>query len=445
MVVHWDGKLLPDLIGNTKVERIAVLVSYNGTSKFLGAPKVSTSSGENIAKAVHDLLVKWDILDRVQAMSFDTTSSNTGVKTGACVHLQQAFDRKLISFACRHHIYEIYLRSVFELFFPITQAPGVLMFERFANAWKNLNHNSFKSGLDDEFVRTKISDRERDEITKFCQSQLKLNHSRADYKEFLQLVLYFLGGEVGAFSAPGPTSHARWMAKGIYSLKEFLFREQFNLTPSEFNGLRNVCIFLVRLYIQAWFGSSNAIEAPNQDFEFIKSSVAYAETNPRISAELLKKMENHLWYLSEETIALAFFDSNVSIEVKKKMVQRLQSLDPTVKLVNGRKFVKPETLLKYDLSDFVSSKTFNFFTSFNISREFLQSHPSTWESNDRFKEGHSICSNLFVTNDTAERGVKFVKDYNRVLTNNEEEKQFLYQIVESYRKMRPSYKKSSLI
>lgn len=62
MVVHFDGKILPDLIGRMKVDRIAVLVSYNGTSKFLGAPKVEGSStGENIADAVHKTLVQWKL------------------------------------------------------------------------------------------------------------------------------------------------------------------------------------------------------------------------------------------------------------------------------------------------------------------------------------------------------------------------------------------------
>ncbi|CAH0555072.1 unnamed protein product [Brassicogethes aeneus] len=40
LVVHWDGTILADLVGRSNVDRIAVLVSYNGTSQFLGAPKI---------------------------------------------------------------------------------------------------------------------------------------------------------------------------------------------------------------------------------------------------------------------------------------------------------------------------------------------------------------------------------------------------------------------
>ena len=56
-----------------------------------------------------------------------------------------------------------------------------------------------------------------------------------------------------------------------------------------------------------------------------------------------------------------------------------------------------------------------------------------------FEEGWSHCRDLFVTNDTAERGVKFIKKINKVLTNDEEEKQLLLQVVEAFRKEYPSY------
>lgn len=80
---------MPDLVGSAKVDRIAVLVSCGGTSKFLGAPKIETSTGENIAQAVYDTLLKWKIVELVEGMSFDTTSSNTGIENGAAALLEK--------------------------------------------------------------------------------------------------------------------------------------------------------------------------------------------------------------------------------------------------------------------------------------------------------------------------------------------------------------------
>lgn len=261
LVVHWDGKFIPDLIGRSVSDRIAILVSYDGTSKFLGSPMIKPSTGANIADAVYKKLVEWKIADRVTAM----------------------------------------------------------------------DHNVFESGLKDETVRSYICDVECNEITIFCHQQLIKSHCRKDYDEFLELVLTFLGAENFNFRAPGGTSNARWMAKASYSLKIFIFRQQFSLTARELNGLRDVCMFLVRIYVKAWFMSTNAIAAPRVDLEFIKSTVEYAKIDHDISKIVLNKMKNHLWYLAERTVALAFFDSNVTYDEKRKMVEHLKLKEPVVK------------------------------------------------------------------------------------------------------------------
>lgn len=377
-------------------------------------------------------------------MCFDTTSSNTGGKSGACVLLQNLLGRNLMKFACRHHIYELILRCVFELKLTSSSAPEVQIFERFAKAWPDIDKTRFASGLDDEGIRSSLPDDICNDIKAYCRDQLSKSHSRDDYRELLQLTMAFLGENIHSFRAPGPTSNARWMAKAIYSFKISLFRDQFHLTPRELKGLAGICIFLVRLYIKAWFSCTNAISAPNLDFNFIKNVIAYASIDPKVSEAVLKKIRNHCWYLSKELIAFSFFDTEVSNEEKRKMIERLQYSEPVVKLESEHKIVSPEILLNHTLSDFVSSNTEMFFARIGISLEFLISDPITWETNKEYQDGLKICRQMSVTNDSAERGVKFMKDYNRILTNDEEEKQLLLQIVEAYRRKYPTYKKSSL-
>lgn len=337
------------------------------------------------------------------------------------------------------------LRCVFDIKLSPSSAPDVRIFERFAKSWKDINHDSFKCGIEDEIVCSKISQANLEEVKKFCYNQLTKSQIRADYKELLQLTLIFLGAERFNFRTPGPMSHARWMAKGIYSIKIFLFREQFSLTKNEENGLRDVCIFLVKLYIKAWYGCTNAITAPLQDLNFVKDIIAYSKTDPIISAAIQKKMSNHLWYLSEEVIALAFFDSNVTFEEKRKMLEKLLSKEPFVKLNNDRSYSKLTDFQNYDLSDFISEKTKSFFKRFGLSLAFLKSDPSSWETLFELQEGWTFCRNLSVVNDTAERGIKFFESYNHILTNSEEEKNLLLQVVEAYKQKYPSYKKSDLV
>lgn len=78
LVVHWDGKLLPDLVGEATVERLPIIVSGIGTEQLLGVPKLPTGTGANQATAIVNTLYEWNLSERVKAMCFDTTSTNTG-------------------------------------------------------------------------------------------------------------------------------------------------------------------------------------------------------------------------------------------------------------------------------------------------------------------------------------------------------------------------------
>ena len=53
--------------------------------------------------------------------------------------------------------------------------------------------------------------------------------------------------------------------------------------------------------------------------------------------------------------------------------------------------------------------------------------------------------NLKVVNDTAERGVKLIQDYNSIITNDEDQKQYLLQVVQQHRRNFPDASKKGII
>ena len=79
---HWDGKLLPDLTGKELVDRLPVLASGLNTFQLLGVLKLASGTEETQAAAVHQLLEDWVLKHIVQALSFDTTATNTGQING---------------------------------------------------------------------------------------------------------------------------------------------------------------------------------------------------------------------------------------------------------------------------------------------------------------------------------------------------------------------------
>lgn len=131
--------------------------------------------------------------------------------------------------------------------------------------------------------------------------------------------------------------------------------------------LRDVCISLVTMYAEAWFGCTNGVKAANQDLSFIQNAILYANVDETTSDGVLDKMSSHLWYLSEDLIAMSFFDPTVSDEVKRKMVHNLsyQAPNPANRIrIESKADVLLRTYSTKSLSDFVTTQTQVFFRSF---------------------------------------------------------------------------------
>ncbi len=110
-VVHWDGKVLQDIRGLTE-DRCAVGISAPGVVswKFLGSPAIGSSTGQEQADTVNQILIDWRLVEKIIGACFDTTASNSGEHNGAAKILEELLDRALLWLACRHHIGELHIR-----------------------------------------------------------------------------------------------------------------------------------------------------------------------------------------------------------------------------------------------------------------------------------------------------------------------------------------------
>lgn len=95
------------------MDRIAILVSGDGVDKLLAVPKLTSGTGQAQADAVMEVLRDWEVEDRIVALTFDTTASNTGRFSGACILIEQALGRQLLNLACRHHMLELVVEKAF--------------------------------------------------------------------------------------------------------------------------------------------------------------------------------------------------------------------------------------------------------------------------------------------------------------------------------------------
>ncbi|KAG0724873.1 hypothetical protein GWK47_039711 [Chionoecetes opilio] len=130
LVLHWDGKLLPSLSGDTE-DRIAVLLTGEDDAEFLlGVPTSSDSTGRNVAAVVLKEVDEAGVRDKIIAFCFDTTASNTGMVQGACIRIEQELGRSLLWLACRHHVHEVILKDVFEASLGSSSGPDIGIFTR---------------------------------------------------------------------------------------------------------------------------------------------------------------------------------------------------------------------------------------------------------------------------------------------------------------------------
>jgi hypothetical protein len=83
----------------TKKDRLPILVTGFEIEELLAVAVLERGSGEKMAAASFDRTESWGVTQNIVALSFDTTSSNTGRLNGECVLLEQKIGRSSNSHA----------------------------------------------------------------------------------------------------------------------------------------------------------------------------------------------------------------------------------------------------------------------------------------------------------------------------------------------------------
>ena len=91
LVAHFDSKLLANLAG-TNHEHLAIVVSGLHVEKLLGIPMLPGGSGAMMGQKVVEFVHEWTgVENRLAALCFHTTASNTGIHKGAITIVQNSF------------------------------------------------------------------------------------------------------------------------------------------------------------------------------------------------------------------------------------------------------------------------------------------------------------------------------------------------------------------
>lgn len=143
-----------------------------------------------MATPTAEALKEWNLKDRVKAMSFDKTASNTGKRLGAA-YLIQHIGKDLLHLASRHHMHKVVLSDVFSQVMGSSSVLKIQMFKRFKNARPFI-------------VSDRITDAKTDEETVAILS--KKSHWKDETVQFVKVVFLQTHLEVTQRN-PGASPH----------------------------------------------------------------------------------------------------------------------------------------------------------------------------------------------------------------------------------------------
>ena len=234
------------------------------------------------------------------------------------------------------------------------------------------------------------------------------------------------------------------MAEVIYSLKIWMFQDQFKLTKRETDGLSSMVLFAVRIYLKYWIEAPLTVSAPRNDLDTLKLLHDYHTQDEAVAKAALGKLLGHGWYLSEELVALAFFDVKVSVDMKRKMIDSMKNQEGSEDRVLRVKILR-SGIPAAELSDFCTRSTEGFFDKLGLDKGFLEVDPDDWEHREDFVKASQVAAGLSVVNDHAERGVALVQEYSSHLTKDEDQLQYILQVVQDHRKRYPDAREKTLM
>lgn len=227
----------------------------------------------------------------------------------------------------------------------------------------------------------------------------------------------------------------------IYYTKLLMFSTQLELTLSLVTKLRRVVQFIALLYVPAWLAAPVTADAPVNDLTLYQRLLRYKAVDKEIAGAALKALRRHLWYLRPQTVMFALCSDKVGARVKEEMALKLKTLAVPESFPIVNVSVDEETCLP----DLVDEQSWHVFATLQQCHAAWLSMPaSAWDDDPQFCLWKDTVTNMQVTNDVAERGVKLVQDFANSVTKSEPQLQNLLQLVEKHRRDVPDFKKSSL-
>ena len=219
---------------------------------------------------------------------------------------------------------------------------------------------------------------DKEDLLSFINNMLELKKQpRGDYKEFLKLAKVISGESVERknvyefqIQRPGADHHARWIAKSIYIMKMTLILYQIPLHSQKKKKVQKMALFVVFVYLRAWFTAPALVSAASNDICLFLSLQKFKSVDSKVSTITTAVLNSLTWYLTEELIHLSLFNEDLSLSERTILATKIGQI--TYGETEIRKPTLPVINEKSELSDFVGERSNVLFKLLEIHVTFLQ-------------------------------------------------------------------------
>lgn len=328
--------------------------------------------------------------------------------------------------------------------FEKVKSPENPMFKKVKEKWDDLRKDKPKVLKP---MEGKLKEKKMEAIA-VLKNFLQEASPRADYREVAELCLILLG-EVPPrgihWARPGAIHQARWMARNIYCMKMFMFSQELGYNKQTIVKLEKINTFLSLFYTSYWVTSTSAADAPIHDLQFFKDIMWYHQFDSELATAVMKKANNHRWYLTQELVPFTLFSSHPSMtkSVKEEIAVKLSETEKPESYRRGKP-VFPTIGGSTTLTDLVGPDSYFLFDALGVEMDWLSQPVDTWKEHDGYRVAEKFVRSVKVVNDVAERGVKLMYDFATQITTDPEQRGCLLQVVEYHRRKFDSFKKATL-
>ena len=233
------------------------------------------------------------------------------------------------------------------------------------------------------------------------------------------------------------------MAFSLYCMEMQLFSDQLDLDAETLDGLKRLSLFLSVIYNPYFLKASVGADAAINDMAIFNQLYDFIDIDGPIATSALEVLSRHGWYTAQSTVVFSLFSNKLSDDEKSRVAARILTFEPPEKVKLGKPDFK-ELEKSTKIEDLVGPGSYLFFSILGAGWPWLNKDPAQWREDPDYKELADFVRTVKVTNDTAERGIKLISDYSKILTKDPVNRIKMLQGVEMDRKINPDFKKSTL-